>query len=84
MVTAKDGAPDPRIATATVSIEVIDVEDELPIFNKPKYEATVPENMPDYFVAEVKVIKKIILYFYLASCLVFRLPTCLSCNICFA
>ncbi|XP_018578210.1 cadherin-99C [Anoplophora glabripennis] len=54
VVTAKDGAPDPRIATATVSIEVIDVEDELPVFVKPKYEATVPENMPDYFVAEVK------------------------------
>ncbi|KAJ8937490.1 hypothetical protein NQ314_011880 [Rhamnusium bicolor] len=54
VVTAKDGAPDPRIATATVSIEVIDIEDELPIFKKLEYEATVPENMPDYFITDVK------------------------------
>nr|CAI5831259.1 unnamed protein product [Callosobruchus analis] len=54
VVTAKDGAPDPRIATATVTVEVIDVEDELPFFKKLVYEATVPENVPEYFVAEVK------------------------------
>ncbi|XP_018318616.1 cadherin-99C [Agrilus planipennis] len=53
VVTAKDGAPDPRIATATVVINVIDVEDELPIFDNPVYEATVPENTPDYFVTDV-------------------------------
>ncbi|CAH1118837.1 unnamed protein product [Phaedon cochleariae] len=55
-VTAKDGAPDPRIATASVSIEVIDVEDEVPIFPVPKYEATVPENMPDVFITQVKAV----------------------------
>lgn len=55
MVTAKDGAPDPRIATATVSIVVLDVEDEVPIFKRAEYVATVPENMPDYFVTEVTV-----------------------------
>lgn len=55
VVTAKDGAPDPRIATATVSIGVIDVEDEVPVFKTPEYVATVPENMPEYFVAEVTV-----------------------------
>ncbi|CAH1113662.1 unnamed protein product [Psylliodes chrysocephalus] len=54
VVTAKDGAPDPRIATATVSIEVLDVEDEVPVFIVPKYEATVPENVPDYFVTKVQ------------------------------
>lgn len=53
MVTAKDGAPDPRIATATVSVVVIDVEDEVPVFKKAEYVATVPENVPDSFVAEV-------------------------------
>lgn len=53
VVTAKDGAPDARLATATVTIQVLDIEDELPIFNRPEYEATVPENMPDYFVTDV-------------------------------
>ncbi|XP_072398558.1 cadherin-99C [Diabrotica undecimpunctata] len=56
VVTAKDGATDPRIATATVSVEVLDVEDEVPIFEVPVYEATVPENMPDYYVTTVKAI----------------------------
>lgn len=55
MVTARDGAPDPRIATATVSVVVMDVEDEVPIFKRAEYVASVPENMPDYFVAEVLV-----------------------------
>ncbi|KAG5889476.1 hypothetical protein JTB14_026489 [Gonioctena quinquepunctata] len=57
VVTAKDGAPDPRIATATVSVEVLDIEDEVPMFPVPEYEATVPENVPDHFVTEVKVRK---------------------------
>lgn len=56
VVTAKDGATDPRIATATVSVEVIDVEDELPVFQVSQYEANVPENMPDYFVTKVEAI----------------------------
>lgn len=55
VVTAKDSADDPRIATATVSVEVTDVEDELPIFRVPEYTATVPENMPDFLVTEVQV-----------------------------
>lgn len=55
VVTAKDGAPDPRIATATVSIEVQDIEDELPIFSRLEYVASVPENMPDHFVTDVMV-----------------------------
>jgi len=55
VVTAKDGASDPRIATATVTVEVVDVDDELPIFHLTSYEAQVPENMPDYIVTQVKV-----------------------------
>ena len=55
MVTARDGAPDPRLATATVTVEVQDVEDELPTFKTPSYEARVPENVPDFMVAQVKV-----------------------------
>lgn len=55
VVTAKDGASDPRIATATVTVEVVDVDDELPIFHLTSYEAQVPENTPDYMVTQVKV-----------------------------
>lgn len=55
MVTAKDGATDPRLATATVTVEVIDVEDELPIFHLAKYDVEVPENVPDHNVIQVKV-----------------------------
>lgn len=59
VVTAKDGAPDPRIATATVLVEVEDVEDELPIFEKLQYEAKVPENVAEYHVIDVMVIQVI-------------------------
>lgn len=54
VVTAKDGAPDPRLATATVTVQVIDVDDELPTFHLLSYEAQVPENVPDYMVIQVK------------------------------
>ncbi|XKL62751.1 hypothetical protein PGB90_002584 [Kerria lacca] len=54
VVTAKDGATDPRIATATVTVNVLDIEDELPIFHIATYEAKVPENVPDYVVTQVK------------------------------
>lgn len=55
MVTAKDGAPDPRIGTASVTVLINDIEDEMPIFHKTLYEAKVPENAPDYLVAQVHV-----------------------------
>ncbi|XP_050437358.1 cadherin-99C isoform X2 [Adelges cooleyi] len=53
VVTAKDGASDPRIGTASVTVQVNDVEDEMPIFHKPVYESKVPENAPDFVVAQV-------------------------------
>ena len=55
MVTARDGAPDYRLATATVTVKVIDVEDEVPIFRQSSYEARVKENMPDHTVIQVTV-----------------------------
>lgn len=55
MVTARDGAPDPRLATATVTVQVIDVEDEVPIFHQSAYEARVKENVPDFVVTQVTV-----------------------------
>lgn len=54
-MTARDGAPDPRLATATVTVSVLDVEDENPIFHRTTYETSVPENMPDFMVIEVMV-----------------------------
>ncbi|XP_076678617.1 cadherin 99C isoform X2 [Andrena cerasifolii] len=53
VVTARDGAPDYRLATATVTVKVIDVEDEVPIFRQSSYEARVKENMPDHTVIQV-------------------------------
>lgn len=55
VVTAKDGASEPRIATATVTVHVTDVEDESPIFHMPMYDAEVPENVPNFIVTQVKV-----------------------------
>jgi len=55
VVTAKDGAPDPRIGTASVTVSVKDVEDEIPLFHKTLYEAKVPENSPDFLVTQVHV-----------------------------
>lgn len=54
-MTAKDGAPDPRIGTASVTVSVNDIEDEIPIFHKTVYEAKVPENAPDFLVTQVHV-----------------------------
>ncbi|XP_026273024.1 cadherin-99C [Frankliniella occidentalis] len=53
VVTARDGAPDPRLATATVTVEVMDVEDELPVFKEHTYDVHVPENVPDHVVTQV-------------------------------
>lgn len=55
MVTARDGAPDYRLATATVTVKVIDVEDEVPVFHQSSYEARVKENVPDCNVIQVMV-----------------------------
>lgn len=63
MVTAKDGAPDPRIGTASVTVLVNDVEDEIPVFHKTLYEAKVPENAPDFPVTQVHVCI-FLLYFF--------------------
>lgn len=57
VVTAKDGASEPRIATATVVINVTDIEDEEPIFHRTSYEASVPENVPNFLVTHVVVSK---------------------------
>lgn len=55
VVTAQDSGAEPRTATATVTVVVLDLPDEKPKFSQPKYESDVPENIIDFFVAQVQV-----------------------------
>ncbi|XP_054716801.1 cadherin-99C-like [Uloborus diversus] len=54
VVTARDGAPDSRHGTASVTVLVGDVQDEKPVFEKSLYEVIVPENEANYEVLQVK------------------------------
>lgn len=54
VVTAKDGAPDSRLGTASVTVFVKDLPDEVPKFMSPILEIHVPENLPDYIVTKVQ------------------------------
>lgn len=54
VVTAKDGAPDSRLGTASVTVSVLDVQDEVPTFVESLIEVRVPENLPDFVIATVK------------------------------
>ncbi|XP_043200018.1 cadherin-99C-like isoform X2 [Amphibalanus amphitrite] len=56
VVTAKDGAADPRIATATATIFVSDTEDEPPVFRETRYDVSVPENTPYADVVRVQAV----------------------------
>ncbi|XP_067286804.1 protocadherin-15b isoform X1 [Pseudorasbora parva] len=46
VVEASDGAKDPRRTTITLSIKVLDVDDNSPVFSQPAYQVTLPENSP--------------------------------------
>ncbi len=46
VVQASDGAKDPRRTTVTLSIKVLDVDDNSPAFFQPAYHVTLPENSP--------------------------------------
>ncbi|KAG1664292.1 Cadherin-99C [Nymphon striatum] len=54
VVTVKDRPQDPRIATATVTVSVLDVQDEPPVFERRFYEGTVPENERNFEILQVK------------------------------
>ncbi|XP_067617617.1 cadherin-99C [Eurosta solidaginis] len=54
VVTAKDGAPDARLGTASVTVQVRDLPDEVPKFTDARIDVNVPENEADYLVATVK------------------------------
>ncbi|XP_072522693.1 protocadherin-15b isoform X1 [Salminus brasiliensis] len=46
LVEAWDGAVDPRRTTLTLSISVLDVDDNSPVFSQPSYSVILPENSP--------------------------------------
>lgn len=54
MITAKDGATEPRIGTTMVTVQVNDIPDEVPKFTDPFVEVKVPENIPNYHLTTVK------------------------------
>ncbi|GAB6023146.1 hypothetical protein CHUAL_007226 [Chamberlinius hualienensis] len=56
VISARDGADQPRIATATVTIIVRDVSDELPRFIKSVYDVSVAENLANVDVVKVTAI----------------------------
>nr|XP_025953189.1 protocadherin-15 isoform X5 [Dromaius novaehollandiae] len=45
-VEATDGAVDPRRATLTLAIKVLDIDDNSPVFTNSSYTVCVPENLP--------------------------------------
>ncbi|KAL7869827.1 hypothetical protein AOLI_G00138150 [Acnodon oligacanthus] len=46
LVEAWDGAVDPRRTTLTLSVSVLDVDDNSPVFFQPSYSVILPENSP--------------------------------------
>ncbi|XP_063893861.1 cadherin-99C isoform X2 [Helicoverpa armigera] len=54
VVTATDGAIDKRLGTASVTVQVVDVPDEAPVFAIAVYSVHVPENAPNYPVIKVE------------------------------
>ncbi|XP_037944037.1 cadherin-99C-like [Teleopsis dalmanni] len=56
VVTAKDGAPDARLGTASVTVMVHDLPDEVPKFVESRIDVRIPENEPNYLVATVQAI----------------------------
>uniref|UniRef100_A0A8C9T570 Protocadherin-15 n=1 Tax=Scleropages formosus TaxID=113540 RepID=A0A8C9T570_SCLFO len=46
VVEAWDGAPDPRRTTTRLFVEVIDVDDNSPVFSQASYTVSLPENSP--------------------------------------
>ncbi len=55
VVTATDGGrPSALSSSATATVLVQDAPDEAPVFERDVYEATAPENVPDYLVTTVR------------------------------
>ncbi|XP_036433556.1 protocadherin gamma-A8-like [Colossoma macropomum] len=45
-LTAIDGGKPPRTGTIKINVDVIDVNDNVPVFSKPLYKTQIPENAP--------------------------------------
>ncbi|KAI4896769.1 hypothetical protein NFI96_025285 [Prochilodus magdalenae] len=45
-LTAVDGGKPPRSGTIKINVDVIDVNDNVPVFSKPLYKTRIPENAP--------------------------------------
>ncbi|XP_046657764.1 cadherin-99C-like isoform X2 [Daphnia pulicaria] len=54
VIAAQDNGLQPRVTTATATVVVLDFPDERPKFSQQKYESDVPENIIDFFVAQVQ------------------------------
>jgi protocadherin-15 len=54
LATAQDKSPNFRLSTAFVTVEVLDIQDELPYFEKPVYEVMTPENFANRHLVQVK------------------------------
>lgn len=46
MIEASDGAVDPRRTTLTLLVQVLDIDDNSPVFSQQDYVVNVPENTP--------------------------------------
>lgn len=56
IVEAWDGAVDPRRSRLTLSVTVLDVDDNSPIFTQQTYNVNLPENSPkDTLILQLKV-----------------------------
>ncbi|XP_041363172.1 uncharacterized protein LOC121378881 isoform X2 [Gigantopelta aegis] len=56
LVVARDSASDSRMGTATVEVNVLDVEDSMPIFVPSTYQGTVREGVKDVGVLKVHAV----------------------------
>ncbi len=60
IVEAWDGAVDPRRSRLTLSVTVLDVDDNSPVFTQQNYNVSLPENSPkDTVILQLKVSKLI-------------------------
>lgn len=56
VVEASDGAVDPRRSRLTLSVTVLDVDDNSPIFSQQSFDVNLPENTPkDTVILQLKV-----------------------------
>lgn len=56
VVTAQDRSPNARLSTASVTVQVVDAQDELPYFDKREIKATINENAENVEVIKVQAI----------------------------